>query len=308
MALPLLDPKIDVVFKALLQDLPEAIADMIECVVDLPGPIASVVVLNRDAPLVHPEDTHAVLDVLVEVTGFGRVNVEMQRVHRAYNPARFLYYWAREYGRALKRGVSYSELPRVVSILWHDHILDAEGPFHSVYRIREDTTHRIYCPNLEIHTLELPKWQIASKSSAFSPPSRLDRWSHLFANANAARASIKKSDIIMERIMTKLGHISQEETLRILAENRERDLEMYEWSLRQERKEGLQEGVEKGKREGLQEGVEKGQRKALCKLLVQRFGPLSDDVLATIASADTTALDAMLTRVLTAQVATDVLP
>jgi hypothetical protein len=55
-------------------------------------------------------------------------------------------------------------LQSVVSILWLDHLVDPEGPFHSIYRVREETTHRIYSPNLEIHTLELPKWLKAEKN------------------------------------------------------------------------------------------------------------------------------------------------
>jgi predicted transposase/invertase (TIGR01784 family) len=321
--LPLLNPKIDVVFKALLQDLPDAIADMIECVVDLPGPIASLTVLNRDAPLVHPEDKQAVLDVLVEIAGFGRVNVEMQRAHHADNPARFLYYWAKEYGRTLKRGASYRDLHPVVSILWLDHLVDPEGPFHSIYRVREETTHRIYSPNLEIHTLELPKWLNAYGNQRSEVRGRLDRWSCLFADPDQARALLKKGDTIMERVMVKLEHISQEETLRILAENRERDEEFHEWSLRNQLRQatevgkregleaGMREGLEAGMREGLEagmrEGLEAGKREALLSLLAQRFGDLPGELIGKIAKTDGIELDAMMTRLLTARTATDVL-
>jgi predicted transposase/invertase (TIGR01784 family) len=294
---PLLDPKIDVVFKALLQDMPDALADMIECVVDLPGPIASLTVLNHEPPIAHVDDKQVALDILVEVTGFGRINVEMQRAPRAYNAARFLFYWAREYARSLKRGAAYTELTPMISILWLDHTMDPSGPFHSVYRVREDHTHRVYCPHLEIHTLELPKWRKLREIPRTKPFQRLDLWSCIFAEPAVARAISGTGDTLMERIMVKLNAISQDENvpkdperdelfhrvmvklnaisqdenLRILAENRERDELFNEWATRTQVREateaGKREGLEAGKREGLEagkrEGLEAGKREGL---------------------------------------------
>jgi predicted transposase/invertase (TIGR01784 family) len=321
---PLLDPKIDVVFKALLQDMPDALADMIACVVDLPGPIASLTVLNRESPIAHLDDKQVALDILVEVTGFGRINVEMQRAPRSYNAERFLFYWAREYARSLKRGARYSELTPMISILWLDHIVDPAGPFHSVYRVREDTTHRIYCPHLEIHTLELPKWRKLNKNSRAERSSRLDRWSRLFAEPVVPRAILETSDTLMKRIMVKLNAISQEETLRILAENRERDELFHEWAARtairakerelQEaaetgKREGIEtgkrEGIETGKREGIEtgkrEGIETGKREVVLCLLQQRFGPVSHELQQRIGVASAVELDEMIVRVLAAE-------
>jgi predicted transposase/invertase (TIGR01784 family) len=312
---PLLDPKIDIVFKALLQDMPDALADMIECVVDLPGPIASLTVLNRESPVAHFDDKQIALDILVEVTGFGRINVEMQRAPRSYNAERFLFYWAREYARSLKRGAQYSELTPMISILWLDHIIDADGPFHSVYRVREDTTHRIYCPHLEIHTLELPKWRKMNGKSRMEPSTRLDRWSSLFAEPSVPRAISETPDTLMDRIMVKLNAISQEETLRILAENRERDELFEEWAtrttirtrlreLQEAAEKGKREGIEAGKREGIEagkrEGIEAGKREVVIRLLQQRFGTVSLAPRKRIAVASDTELDAMLVRVLAA--------
>jgi predicted transposase/invertase (TIGR01784 family) len=337
-AYPLLDPKIDVVFKALLQDMPDALADMIECVVDLPGPIAALTVLNRASPIAHIGDKQVALDILVEVTGFGRINVEMQRAPRSYNAARFLYYWAREYARTLKRGAAYTELTPMISILWLDHVVDPSGPFHSLYRVREDTTHRVYCPHLEIHTLELPKWRNLSAIEGDKPRERLDRWSRLFTEPAMERAIFEGSDTIMERIMVKLNAISQEETLRILAENRERDELFHEWSTRTQlreateagerrgielgkregleagKREGLEagkrEGLEAGKREGLEagkrEGLEAGKRETVVRVLEQRFGAIPDGPLRRITTASATELDDMIARMLSAPSVDDI--
>lgn len=52
------------------------------------------------------------------------------------------------------------------------------------------------------------------------------------------------------------------------------------------RGEGRQEGREEGHKEGRQEGREETQRDNLTRLLLLRFGPLSDVLLARIRRAD----------------------
>jgi predicted transposase/invertase (TIGR01784 family) len=307
--LPLLDPRIDVVFKALLQELPEAIADMIEAIVPLPGPIESLVVLDRELP--HPLEKQVVLDILIEVTGLGRINVEMQRAHRTDNPSRFLLYWAREYVRGFRRGALYGDLLPVTSILWLDHVIDPEGPYHSIYRICEQTTHRVYCPNLEIHTLELPKFRKVQQTSdqRLRAPKddrrglRLERWSRLFTDPEAARAFLQKGDTVMEQVMAKLEYLSQDETLRVVAEKRQRDDEYYNWYTATR----FGAGEAKGRREGKEEGLVLGKRDLVHALLLGKFGPLSKAQAAHLAKATVAQLDVMAVRILTAQSVLEVL-
>ena len=67
----LLDPTLDIVFKLLLIRNPALLRDMIESVVKLPEPIASLTVLNPEIPEEFPSDKPIALDVRVRlVSGY----------------------------------------------------------------------------------------------------------------------------------------------------------------------------------------------------------------------------------------------
>lgn len=84
-----------------------------------------------------------------------------------------------------------------------------------------------------------------------------------------------------------------------------------EWAKAHEQKGmqlGMEKGIEKGLEKGLEKGIEKGMEKGMAKgealllqrLLVRRFGPLSNELLARIAAADVAQLDVWGDRVLDA--------
>lgn len=98
------------VFKLLLQDEPEVLASLIAAVVDLPGPVQDVEVLNPIRLSETPDEKNVMLDVLPRVPGYGRVNIEMQPTRQVATRERVLYYWATEYGRQLVRGESRARL------------------------------------------------------------------------------------------------------------------------------------------------------------------------------------------------------
>jgi flagellar biosynthesis/type III secretory pathway protein FliH len=65
------------------------------------------------------------------------------------------------------------------------------------------------------------------------------------------------------------------------------------------RKEGLQKGIEQGHAQGL----EQGRRQALEKLMVLKFGPLSEAVAVRIRGADAGVVERWLERILVANTA-----
>ena len=81
-----------------------------------------------------------------------------------------------------------------------------------------------------------------------------------------------------------------------------------EWAL-QARQEGLEKGLEKGLQKGLQKGLEKGRQEGrtegeariLQRLLVARFGPLSQETQAALSTASTAQLEAWTDRFLSAR-------
>jgi PD-(D/E)XK nuclease family transposase len=123
----------------------------------LPGPIQSVEVRNVGIPQGLPSDKHVVLDVRLVVEGFGRINIEMQRINRPASRERFLYYWAKE---------------------------SPHTPYHSVYQLCERTTGALYSSHLQLHTLELPKY---ARGRPVGLSVKLDAWSRFFCGTDAER-------------------------------------------------------------------------------------------------------------------------
>lgn len=72
-----------------------------------------------------------------------------------------------------------------------------------------------------------------------------------------------------------------------------------EWT-REWREQGIQEGRREGRNEGLQEGLVEGERMVLLRLLVRKFGPLSDAQCHRLQSADAETVLDWSERVLTA--------
>jgi predicted transposase/invertase (TIGR01784 family) len=311
---PLLDPKNDLVFKWFLQDDLEFLASLIAAVLDLPGAIESIEVMNPELPGAFPTDKRVVLDVRIKVAGLGRFNIEMQRADRRATRERFLFYWAREYVASLQRGQVYADLVPVVSILWLDYILDPHTPYHSIFGLSEVTTGLPFSSHLRIHTLELPKYRAGTERTA------LARWSRFFRGPHRARALLAKEDKLFEKAMRKLRTLSDDDILREHAKDRERDEQYFGMLLASERNEGRQEGVAQGRQEGVaqgrqegvaqgrqegvaqgrQEGVDQGKRAFLAELIVQRFGATPEHAQSVVESAKAPRLEQLATRLLTA--------
>lgn len=74
-----------------------------------------------------------------------------------------------------------------------------------------------------------------------------------------------------------------------------------EWALQHEEK-GRQEGIEKG----IEKGVVQGEVRLLQRLLIARFGPLSQATLAQLAAASVAELETWTDRFLNARSLADV--
>jgi predicted transposase/invertase (TIGR01784 family) len=307
---PLLDPKFDLVFKLLLQDDLELARAMIEDVLDLPGRIRTIELLNAEGERDAPSDKGIVLDVRIDVEGLGRVDIEMQCAPMAGHTQRFLYYWAREYSSLLKRGESYTGLVPVISILWLDYTLFPDTPFHSIFEVRERASGKRYSDHLQIHTLELPK-QPRTGDETLTP---LGLWSRFFSGSDEERHALAEKSDTMRRAMANLIRLSGNEHLQELARDRERDRLWSAVSHLEAKKEGIREGIEQGihqgMQQGMQQGIERGAHAATVEMVLslmhQRFGTLSEDLSARVNQADLAQLKQWLTKLLSATAIDDV--
>ena len=95
---------------------------------------------------------------------------------------RVVFYGCELYADQLRQGVDYAELPPVYTIWLVDGLLWAEGPqFHHAFRLTDAVSGRVLDGTLEIHTIELPKYNKAHSNLAFGDV--LGRWLHWLRHA-----------------------------------------------------------------------------------------------------------------------------
>ena len=248
----LLDPKLDIVFKLLLQRELVLLRSMIETVVSLPAPIEDLVILNPELPKDLARDKGIVLDVRVSLANKAKFDIEMQSELPVGIRSRFLYYWAKEYSGELQRGGEYPQLIPVISIIWLGSNLLKGEKFHSIFHLSEDTTRELFTSDIEFHTLELKK--LRHLSEANQP--QLYRWSRfLLADSEDEFEQLAKEDPIMQTAKNTLEAISADPGTQSLVREREMARRAHEHLMYSARAEGRVEGEAKGRVEGEAQAV-----------------------------------------------------
>ena len=135
-----------------------------------PDGIRSVRLANTFLWKRHYREKQGILDVLMEVNGDRRVNVELQVRVVACWDGRSLFYLAKLFTEDLLSGEDYGRLKRCICISVLDFNLDDGPEYHRVYRMR-DKKGREFSDLLEIHVVELNKPLSGG---------RMDDWIRLF--------------------------------------------------------------------------------------------------------------------------------
>ncbi|MBB3101887.1 Rpn family recombination-promoting nuclease/putative transposase [Azomonas macrocytogenes] len=285
--LQLLDPKNDFVFKRLFADSPELLADLINAVRSDEPPIEIVEVLN---PRIDPAELHGkfiVLDVLARDEHGRFYNIEMQvRRHADWIP-RSTYYLARTLANQLKTGDDYGTLKPVIGIHLLDFELYEHTQAHWCFELRDRLCPEVALGNaLQLHLIELPK-----ADRLHSGQTRLANWITYFEHWQEDSIMSNVTHEPVRQAMQQLEQLSSDEEAKRLAFVRERALRDEISELKAARKEGLEQGLEKGR----QQLVATVQRQ-----LTRRFGPLPEVVQERLAQADTVQLERWADRLLDA--------
>ncbi len=218
------------------------------------------------------------LDVFGILNDGTRVDIEMQVVNHLNMEKRTLFYWAHMYLHfdALKAGEGYGQLKPAISInILRYNFLPQENP-HAKYVIMNPETRHQLTDDLELHFLEIPKYQ----SKEIKKMSRIERWLAYFANQldKEGKEELAMSSPAIKEAMTAsecyvMNDKSYQEYLAresaILDYNNDvlgnRRLGREE-GRKEGREEGHREGRKEGRREGRREGLAEGQKKGMDTL------------------------------------------
>jgi len=253
----LLDPKSDVVFKAIFsQDNELAHGARNSLISSFIGKkvVESIVVENEPAQTnVHAKkvrlDLHCVLDDKSQII------VEMQSKPTPDDiVARVLYYLSRCFGNQKISGFYYRDLKPVYLIVIMDFTHFDFKQYISKFVFANLETKTVLSELLQIHFLELKKIPKTSKLQA--EMDALLQWSYFFKNKGTH--TLEKTEIDKGVLMaeTLLSRISQDEIQRIKIMREELAEADYYSGLRAAEEQGLA----RGRSEGLEQGLEQGKK------------------------------------------------
>lgn len=186
-----------------------------------------------------------VLDIVTELDGKEKCNIEMQLIDKNNIIERMLYYWSKMYTKQIKAGDDYNKLEKTIVILIADFNIKGleEVEYHSTWKIIETNSVKklILTDKFELDIIELSK----IKGRENEKDQLLD-WLIFLENPESERVVRKmEENENLKEAVEKLDRISEDEKM-------QRIIELREKAIRDEHAiyaKGVDDGVEKGARE-----------------------------------------------------------
>ena len=199
------------------------------------------------------DDKLGVLDVVTELDGKEKCNIELQLIDKNNIIERMLYYWSKMYTRQIKAGDDYNKLEKTIVILIADFNIKGleEVEYHSTWKIIETNSVKklILTDKFELDIIELSK----IKGRENEKDQLLD-WLIFLENPESERVARKmEENENLKEAVEKLDRISEDEKMQRIIELREKAIRdehaIYDKGL----DDGIEKGIEKGKEKGAKE-------------------------------------------------------
>jgi predicted transposase/invertase (TIGR01784 family) len=245
-----IDPKVDYAFKHLFgRDSTRSILiDLLDQVLN-PGPghhIQEVELLNPFNPKESLDDKLSILDIKARDQSGRQINVEMQMLLSSFFKNRIIYYLTKFHQQQLHEGEDYSVLKPTISIVFLNQVLFPEvADYHLRFRLLEEQHHFPFAGDLELHTLELPKFR---KTDA-ELTSGLDIWLYFLRHAEKIDPEALPKTLdrpLILRAMEELKMLTQTDIERERYEARRKAQLDHNSDIKAARMEGEAEGETKG--------------------------------------------------------------
>ena len=171
-----IDPKVDYAFKRVYgrEENIDVLKSILEAVLAGTefGMITELEIVNPFNERDTFDDKLSIVDVRARQKSGEVFNVEMQLLPNKALPQRLLYYGSVSYAGQLAKGNAYGELKPTIVICFADFVeFPGDSNCHSRFQVM-DQQGRVFCSDLEIHLLELPKFR-ADENAVVTP---LDQW------------------------------------------------------------------------------------------------------------------------------------
>jgi len=230
MAKNLLKPMTDVVFHTLFN---EKNKNLLEGMIsDILGEKVKVLSADKDRHVMikSAEEKLGIMDLRTEFANGVKCNVEIQLQKEKLEKERMLYYWADTYTRQLLSGKGYEDLKKTISIVILNHEIEAIKGLEKLgtkWQIRDsETGKKVLTDRLEMIIISIPK---AIKIYKENGKDKIAQWMMFFRDPNNKEVgNIMEENQKIKETMEELEEISDNETLRRIAELREKGRRDYE--------------------------------------------------------------------------------
>lgn len=267
---PLLDPKIDFVFKQIFgsEQHPRVLISFLNATLKPIFPITQVEIKNTDIEKQYIEDKFSRLDVKATTSNGEMINVEIQLKNEYNMIKRSLYYWSKLYEEQIGEGEDYTSLKRTVCINILNFKYLNNDRFHNGYRLKEIETNEQLSDVMEIHFIEIPKLDKNSDEKDL-----LVAWTEFLKNPESEK--VRNLEMSIEEIREAkdtLHRLSADEKQRILYEMRAKRLRDEISALNKAKREGIQEGI--------QQGLQQGEKNKAVEIAKSLIGLLPIEIIA----------------------------
>ena len=237
-----------------------ALISLLNAILMLDLPIVDVVIQNPYNDKDFEDDKLTILDIKAIDSSGAIYNIEMQISVCAGLVKRMAFYTCELFSAQMHEGDSYTHLNPVFSIcLLNDKLWGKDETAHHRFRLEDRQTGRVLKDTIEIHLVELPKYNLDTEKLSAATP--IERWAFLFQNSQLYTADELRElfpEEAFQLVISSVETIHLKTEYREMYETREKTLRDYDWKINTARDEGIVKGREEGREEGRVEGREVG--------------------------------------------------
>ncbi len=176
------NPMNDILFKFIFasEERKQVTIDFLNAVLNRHGNMAIKDIQFKNSEIVplFEDDKLTRFDIFCITENGTQIDVEVQVVNKKNMERRTLFYWSQMYLMNLNKGEKYQDLKPAITINILRYNIFPDEPFHSMYSIYNLETGRRLNEDMELHFLEVPKFQ----KKPISEMTRMERWLAYFSN------------------------------------------------------------------------------------------------------------------------------
>ncbi len=255
-------PFVDFAFKKIFgtpENVP-VLVGLLNAILQLANPIEDLEILNPFSYREFEEDKLIVLDIRARDAAGRRLNIEMQVSVVPGLLQRLAYYACAMYVDQLEAGQDYAVLRPAISICLLNQTLFSNVPDpHHRFRLVDPEHHREFPAVLEVHTVELSKYNLDEEM--ISTATAIEQWAFFILRADryeAGRLRELLPGAEFQRAISAVETIAAKTEDRQMYDEREKAQRDYQWALNSAREEGRDQGREEGRDQGRAEGRAEG--------------------------------------------------